>query len=560
MLTDAYYTWKYGLLARRLGRAAPPTDHRQGFIIIQIDGLGYDHLMQAVAEGYMPYLRRLLTSGRMRAARWRCGLPSTTPAVQAGIMFGNRFDVPGFRWYEKEHAVAVSAKRPDQMRRVRERIAQGRVGILHGGSCYVSIFDGGADLALFTVSTFRQRRFFESTRGMGLFLLFLLSPLRVLRLARLTVRGYLAGLGRRLLALVRPGVLNPFDVLSPLLHAVGDALLTEVQTFGVLLDIYRRVPAIYANYNSYDEVAHKMGPTHRAAFRTLREIDRRIRQIDRMRTRYRGRRYALHILSDHGNSPATPFRWRTGMSLGEFVGEQAAGAASVDEQAHWAVPSADKARYMLAEWEGLERRLPPRLRRALTPLREHVSRRVTPVSVADYDLDRQQDIVVSASGPLAHIYLNISRRPLDLIEVVLLHPQMVDGLLGAEGVGAVIGRAGERTIVLGRDGGVTVLDAARVVVREPCPLTMFGEPDYVARQVHYLSHFPHSGDLIVLGAVGRDGRVVGFEGQMATHGGLGGAQGEPFIVWPTEFPYEPGALQDAQEMYAYFSALARPKG
>jgi hypothetical protein len=304
-VNNAYYTRKYGAMARHLDWPSFSPDRRRGFIIIQIDGLSYDHLMQAVAAGYMPYLARLQAERRLAVAPWRCGIPSTTPAAQAGIMFGNRFDIPGFRWYEKERGVGMQSKRPDQVQTMRARISQGRPGILRGGSCYVSMFDGDADLALFTLSTLHRKRFFESVRGMGLFLLFLLSPLRMLRVLRLSTTSYLAGLGRRLVALVRPSVLNPFDVISPLLHAVSDTLFTEVQTFGVLLDIYRGAPAIYANFNSYDEVAHKLGPDHRAAFRLLRDVDRRVRQINRMRARYDQRTFTSYpITGTHRRSPS----------------------------------------------------------------------------------------------------------------------------------------------------------------------------------------------------------------------------------------------------------------
>ncbi len=551
-LTNTYYTRKYGTLARRLGRPSIRPDQRRGFIIIQIDGLSYDHLMQAIATGYMPHLDRLLTERRLAVAPWRCGIPSTTPAVQAGIMFGNRFDIPGFRWYEKERGAGVLAKRPDQIQAVRARVSRGRPGILRGGSCYVSIFDGDADLALFTLSTLHRQRFFESVRGMGLFLLFLLSPFRVLRLLGLTTASYLAGLGRRLVALVRPSVLNPFDVLSPLLHAVSDALFTEVQTFGVMLDIYRCAPAIYANYNSYDEVAHKLGPDHPAAFRVLRGVDKRIHQINRMRARYQRREYDLYVISDHGNSPAVPFGWRNGTSLGQYIVAQIGEGLSVDEQAGAQVHSTEKTHYLLEELESLEHRFSPRLRRVLAAARRYVNRRVLTAQELDYDLERHQDIVVCASGPLAHVYFNVSPRPLDLIEVMLLYPQLLDSLLTTPGIGALVGRAGERTIVLGHQGGTLVTGGEHEAAEWPHPLMPFGDASYAATQVHRLAHFPHAGDLIVLGAVEADGKVVTFEEQVATHGGLGGPQGHPFIAWPPEQPLAPETLNDAQDLYPYF--------
>ncbi len=551
-LTNIYYTRKYGAMARHLGRPGIRPDQRRGFIIIQIDGLSHDHLMQAIAAGYMPYLARLLAERRLAVAPWRCGLPSTTPAVQAGIMFGNRFDIPGFRWYEKERGQAVLVKRPGQIQAVRERISRGRSGILQGGSCYVSMFDGDAALALFTLSTLHRQRFFENMRGMGLFLLFLLSPFRVLRLLGLMTMNYLAGLGRRLVALVRPSVLNPFDVLSPLLHAVSDVLFTEVQTFGVMLDIYRCAPSIYANYNSYDEVAHKLGPDHPAAFRILRGVDKRIHQIDRMRARYRQREYDLYILSDHGNTPSVPFSWRNGGSLGRYIVAQIGEGLSVEEQAAAYAHSTDKVRYLLEELRGLEVHFSPRLRRVLAPAQRYVDQRVLIGQRLDYDLERQQDVVVCSSGPLAHVYSNVSPRPLDLIEVMLLYPRLLDSLLATPGIGAIVGRAEERTVVLGCEGGMLVIGGEHEIVEEPHPLVPFGDPAHAAAQIHRLAHFPHAGDLIVLGAVEPDGKVVAFEEQVATHGGLGGPQVRPFIAWPPERPLEPEALNDAQDLYPYF--------
>ena len=83
-LRDLYYRRKYGVMAQRLGRPDVGLDRRRGFIILQIDGLSYEHLLRAIAAGAMPTLGRLLAERHLSAAPWRCGLPSTTPAAQAG--------------------------------------------------------------------------------------------------------------------------------------------------------------------------------------------------------------------------------------------------------------------------------------------------------------------------------------------------------------------------------------------------------------------------------------------------------------------------------------------
>ncbi len=550
-LANLYYRRKYGTMARRLGRPGIEPTERRGFIILQIDGLSYPHLRQALDEGQMPYLQRLLDESHLKLGQWRCGLPSSTPAFQAGLMFGNRFDIPGYRWYEKDRQVPIMPQRLDQIRVVRDRISQGQIGVLHGGSCYVSMFDGDADLALFTLSSLQRQHFFESARGMGLLLLFLLNPFRVLRTLGIAVGRYLLSLGRHLVALFRPGVLAPLDVLSPLVHAFADALFTEVQTFGLMLDIYRCAPFIYANYTSYDEIAHQLGPTHQDAFRALHGVDKRIRQIDRMRAHYRGREYDLYLISDHGNTPSIPFQKRNGITLGGQIAAHIGSEMSLDERTDPHAHLTKKARYLSEELHALEKRAAPRLCRVIAAARQYVNRKILDQKV-DYDLKRQRDVIVSASGPMAHIYFNVSPRPLDLIEVMLLYPALLEDLFTTGDIGVVIGRAGERTVMLGQGGEMSVIDEEHQAVESLHPLAPYGDVSYAAAQIHRVAHFPHAGDLMLLGALEPDGRIVTFEQQVATHGGLGGPQGHPFVAWPPDCPLKPETLNDSQDLYPYF--------
>jgi hypothetical protein len=279
-----------------------------------------------------------------------------------------------------------------------------------------------------------------------------------------------------------------------------------------------------------------------------------MRQINRMRAQYRRQEYDLYVISDHGNSPAVPFSWRNRTSLGKYIAAQIGEGLSVDERTGDHAHSTEKTLYLLEELQGLEVRLSPRLRRRLAAARRYVNRRVLAGQELDYNLERQKDVVVCASGPLAHVYFNVSPRPLDLIEVMFLYPQLLDRLLATAGIGALAGRAGERTIVLGHQGGTLIIASGREIVEQPHPLIPFGDTAHAADQIHHLAHFPHSGDLIVLGATEPDGKVVGFEEQVATHGGLGGPQGRPFIAWPPERPLAPETLNDAQDLYPYFMA------
>ena len=53
-----------------------------------------------------------------------------------------------------------------------------------------------------------------------------------------------------------------------------------------------------------------------------------------------------------------------------------------------------------------------------------------------------------------------------------------------------------------------------------------------AAEIASLASYPSSGDLLVNGAWFKEGRVVVFESQTSSHGGLGGAQTEAFLVAP----------------------------
>jgi len=558
-LYDLFNERRFGTLTPHLGQPDLESDRDRRFIIIQIDGLAYDYLRQAIETGYMPHLARLEAGGELEISAWRSGLPSTTPAFQAGMMFGNRYDIPGFRWYEKDRERAVVVKRPDQARELRERVSDGRRGILEGGSCYVSIFDGDASVALFTLSALAQQRFFESVKGLGLLLLFLGSPLRLLKVVGLTLSQYLRSLVRRIRVLLRPSRFEPFDRPS-LFTAFSDALFIETQTFCVVLDIYRQAPAIYANYNNYDEAAHKSGSGDRVAFRQLRAIDKRIRQIDRMRKRYPDRQYDLYVLSDHGNTPAATFSRQTGRSLAQYIRERIGDPQGPGGEPNARIDAPDKMPYLSRELEQLADVASPRLCRALRIIRRFMEERALRGAgalgerVADYDMRRQRDVVVRASGSLAHVYFNVASRPLDLIEVMVMYPRLIDDLLMTAGIGALIGRAGGRTIVFGRQGGSMVIgdDLQTLALESPHPLTSFGAADYVTAQVHQLVHFPHAGDVVILGAVDDRGAVVTFEEQAATHGAVGGVQDRPFIARPPGAPPLPSPLDDPLALYPYF--------
>jgi hypothetical protein len=80
------------------------------------------------------------------------------------------------------------------------------------------------------------------------------------------------------------------------------------------------------------------------------------------------------------------------------------------------------------------------------------------------------------------------------------------------------------------------------------PLGDLSHPAWAAAQVARVARFPHAGDLILLGAW--DGkRVICFEEQVASHGGLGGPQGWPFLAYPPGDGFGARAIENSEDVY-----------
>ncbi len=563
LLLTAWTTGRrYRSLAQRQGIDANSQDMPR-FIVTQIDGLAHEYLMQAMARGHAPTLRRLIAGGH-HLQRWRCGLPSSTPAVQAGFMYGNNWDIPAFRWYEKDTGNAPHCKSPTYAARLKTQVAGDRPGILAGGSSYTNLLDGDAHLALFTLSAMGRRRFSEHLRGLGWALLFALIPWRITRIIALSAWELARDVARTLGRWVQGRFRSRLTLAKPVLQVLTNVIFGEIQTFGVLLDIYRGIPAIYVNFYGYDEVAHNDGPLGKEALRALRRIDGYIGQIERLRRIY----YPatdLYICSDHGMTPSTPLHQvDPKQSLGRFVAERVRAsvvwgemdAPSDGERAE------DSVRWLLDELDGIEAHLTHRGQRLSAALRRRLLKRLPqsaetndPAGSSDpdsgYDLGRESDVVVRVSGSLAHLYFNVTSERMDVSEIALLYSELLDALNSHPGIGMVLGLEDERPVIVTPRGTVALMPD-----RLPPGLP---EPEQTAADLARLLSFPHCGDLVLLGAWNSLGRVVTFEDQAATHGGAGGPEDYPFFLTPPDAPLDVTRVTNASQLYPYFIARYHEK-
>src|SRR3954462_12203728 len=124
--------------------------------------------------------------------------------------------------------------------------------------------------------------------------------------------------------------------IYPFLRGAMCVVVRDLIVYGVLTDMMRGRPAVYATFSSYDEGPHHSGLERADTLEALRKLDQQFGRIDRAR-RYAPRPYEIVVLSDHGQTQGATFKQRNGYGLDQLVerslsGGQVAGFAGGDEQ------------------------------------------------------------------------------------------------------------------------------------------------------------------------------------------------------------------------------------
>jgi uncharacterized membrane protein YvlD (DUF360 family) len=527
---DSFYQGVVERLAARQSYKEKDLSTR-GLVMMEIDGLSYHHIQKALTDGYMPNLQKMMDEDGYVLSPVDCGLPSQTSACQAGIMFGDNFDIPSFRWYDKdEQKLFVSGKDASLLD---TRYAKGN-GLMRGGSSINNMLAGDAEKSILTASNFKTGTSEEKKRRAQDIYLLALNPYFLMRVIVLFLGDVILEVWQgwqqqRKKVEPRQDRLHKF---YPFVRASMTVLMRDVSSYLLTLDIIRGAPSIYLTWPGYDEVAHHSGPWTTDAFKTLRQYDRVIGRIKDIIERKAPRPYDLLILSDHGQSFGHTFLMRYGYSLKEFVERYVPKGTTVGQ-----TTGGDDGTLQLVSMAGelqnvQEQGVGGSAGKAIVKQAGKYADRAATAQLAVGELAAPVSITVCGSGNLGQIYFDLYPRKIKRNELDAAYPGLVDGLVQHEGVGLVVvaDEAGV-PIALGKNGQRN-LHTNQVTGSDP--LKMYGDPDHRAAQVRRVADFPHVGDIMILSTVYPDGTVAAMEELIGSHGGMGGEQTDSFLLHPAD--------------------------
>ncbi|WP_419667804.1 phage holin family protein [Streptomyces sp. 2-1] len=522
---DAYRRRLYRLSDRRRAELEPGSGPSiPGVVFLQLDGVGHDVLLEAVGRGLMPTVAAWLGDGggartTHRLTPWRTDWSSQTGASQLGILHGSNHDIPAFRWYEKDTREVMVCNRPTSAAELQRRaIAHtGDGGLLTmDGASRGNLFSGGADQLALVLSVAARRG--RKNRSRAGYFAYFSDPANSVR----TAMSFVAEVGREIgestwarLKRRRPRVGR--GGLYPFIRAFATVIERDVVVAAVIGDMLAGRSSVYADLVAYDEVAHHSGPRSRDTEKVLARLDRSLALIAQV-AEHAPRAYRIVLLSDHGQSPGETFRARYGLGLGELV------------RAGCGLPVPRKAR---RTHSGAEAR--SAVRAALRRPVEEGHEQYRPSS-------RHSEPLVLASGNLGLVSFPDVPHRMSREEIDARHPALLTTLANHPGVGFVLVRSEEHGgLVLGANGAEIPLDE---LDENPGPLADFGPG--AADAVRRTHSFPHTADIMVNSSYDpQEGEVLAFEEQIGSHGGLGGAQGRPFLMSPLTFS---APVEDGEEL------------
>ncbi len=520
----AFYRGVFKKMRGRAEKAAENKD-KPGFIFLEIDGLAETILRKAIENGTMPTLAGWVSSGTHKIKSWETDFSSQTGASQAGILHGNNKDIPAFRWVEKAKGnKVVSTVGMGDASEIEARISNGNGLLATNGHAIANLYSGDAKDNIFVFSKLgRIRELYSQSWNTFSAVSYNLVHTIAYTLWELVLEArsrYRQWRRNTLPRLRHRGRIYYFT------RVVADVFLRELSTYAIIGDIIAGdKDVVYTTFMGYDEVAHHCGISDDETFYVLRKLDRCISRIEAAKA-YAQRPYYLCVLSDHGQINGSTFKQRFGYTLSDLVQKL--------------LPEGHR---MYFELDSNQDHFGQMVTVPLHNLRSRVTRK------SKKKEEEKIDTIVQASGNMGLIYFTQWADRVSLQDISKTYPEIVEGLSQHEGVSFVLIHSKEEgSVVIGAKGKYYLRNDR---IEGENPLAKFGKR--AAVHLRRLDSFNCVPDILLVSMYDTDkDEVAAFEELIGSHGGIGGAQSQPFILHPTEWDLGKEDIVGAENVYRLF--------
>ena len=494
-----------------------------GVIIIEIDGLAYDVLCEAIDKGYMPTVKSMLDNKSHTLRMWETDLSSQTGASQAGILHGNNEDITAFRWVEKENDNQImECSGAIKVKTLEERISNGDGLLVDNGASRSNLFSGDTDNVIFTFSkiTDLQKLYnkawfsiFSNSSNFARIVLLFFAEMILEIISQIMYRALN----------IQPRIRRKLSYIPT--RAGTNVFMREINTGTLIGDMMiGDIDVAYSTYLGYDEIAHHSGVRGRDAWFSLKGMDKQIARLI-YGNKYSPRDYEFVIQSDHGQTNGATFKQRYGESFEDFIK-----SLLPQDIAMYAKMSSNEEHY--AE--------------TFVPF----SKQIDSIKNRSREEEKKElsdsEVIVLASGNLAMIYLTQWHHRLTYEEINELFPELISEIVKNEYIGFILVRSSERgDLAIGKNG-TYYLDTNEIEGENP--LEGFG--DNIAQHLKRNSSFKYSPDILVNSFYDSENdEVCAFEELVGSHGGAGGSQSKPFILYPSGWKVPDKDIIGAESIY-----------
>ena len=249
-----------------------------GLIIVEIDGLAYDVLCEAIEKGYMPTIKSMIDNGTHTLRKWETDLSSQTGASQAGILHGNNENITAFRWVEKENDNQImQCSGITKVKVLEERISNGNGLLADNGASRSNMFSGDTDNVIFTFSKITN---LQKLYNQAWFFVFS-KPSNFARIVVLFVMEMIYEIYSQIkhkVLNIRPRISRGITYIPT--RAGTNVFMREINTETLIGDMMiGDIDVAYSTYLGYDEIAHHSGVRDDDAWYALKGMDKQIKRL-----------------------------------------------------------------------------------------------------------------------------------------------------------------------------------------------------------------------------------------------------------------------------------------